>query len=110
MYQGTWTRHDGISVIAALKTLDTVSTTEDEGNVLERARTDMLREARTMRELSGHPNLIRAFGVTIDRELPYAVMEFINGKLYSFLLRLIWNDRRRIACAILLTASAMLLS
>lgn len=76
MFQANWTRPDNAVVVVAMKTLDSVTPEK-----LDQARNEMLREARIMRELSGHANLVRAFGVTIDKEVPNAIMEFMSGKI-----------------------------
>lgn len=68
--------------IVAMKTLNRVAgdTTGDKDALIERARTEMLEEARVMRIVSGHPNIVQALGVTVDDELPVAVMEKVNGE------------------------------
>lgn len=74
-------RTSGKTEIVAAKTLDGVGNDEQK---LEKGRVEMLEEARIMREVSDHPNIVRAIGVTIDSDHPMAVMEIIRGMLTIF--------------------------
>lgn len=95
MFEAVLTKEGGSKETVAVKTLDKV-TAEGEDTV-ERARIEMLEEARVSREVSGHPNVVKSLGVTIDQEHPVAVMEIIRGKplthfkyYFTYLLR-VWS-------------------
>jgi serine/threonine protein kinase len=78
VFEAVLVRADGTQETVAAKSLDIVAVGNDEKKI-EAARVEMLEEARIMRDVSGHQNVVKALGVTIDRELPLAVMELVRG-------------------------------
>lgn len=80
VYEATLTRPNQPPKEVAAKKLDIVSPSEAK---FEAARTEMLEEARIMRLVTGHQNIVGAIGVTIDVEQPVAVMELVRGKRFQ---------------------------
>lgn len=78
MFEATVTRPGVPRETVAVKTLDRVAAESEE--TVEAARVEMLEEARIMRDVSGHENIVGAVGVTIDLEHPMAAMEIVRGK------------------------------
>ncbi len=77
VYRG---RHSGLDVPVAVKTMAAAIAADPS------ARQRFLREARTAARLD-HPNIVRVLDVNEQDQLPYIVMEFIDGTDLSALLK-----------------------